>query len=95
MRLNSIDEGKTSNGRLHKATYSSDKKKGGYLVRVEGPTAERFLGREVPVSTRAGDEHTEKLIKLVWTGTDTESGKPVALYQFEPRPKDEAEEVPF
>lgn len=75
--------------RAHKATYSSDKKNGGWIIRVEGPHAERFAGREVPVTMKGGDEHTEKLTKLVWVGTDKESGAKVALYQFEPKPRDQ------
>ena len=80
--------------RLHRATYSRDKKKGGYLVRIEGPTAERFAGRQVPVTTKNGTEHVEKLEKLLWSGVDAESGKPVALYTFESKPA-EIEELPF
>jgi len=81
--------------RLHKATYSSDKRKGGYLVRVEGPTAERFVGRTVPVTLRNGSEHDEKLVKLIWTGVDKESGKPVALYGFEATPREAVAEDEF
>lgn len=78
--------------RLHRATYARDKRKGGYLIRVAGPTAERFAGREVPVTTKSGDEHMEKLTGLIWTGTDQESGEKVALYSFESRPRDEADQ---
>lgn len=82
--------------RLHKATYARDKRKGGYLIRVEGPTAGSFAGREVPVTTRDGNEHVEKLDALIWTGSDAETGKPVALYSFESRPREEIEqELPF
>lgn len=82
--------------RQHRATYARDKRKGGYLVRVEGPHAERFAGREVPVTLRDGTEQTEKLDALIWTGTDGETGKPVALYSFVPRPRDtEQTELPF
>ena len=35
--------------RSHKATYARDKRKGGYLIRVIGPNAAAFAGREVPV----------------------------------------------
>lgn len=88
--------------RLHKATYASDKRSGGYNVRVVGPQATRFAGREVPVTTVKGDEHMEKLIKLLWSGVDTGTEKlqgtnlPVALYSFLSRPKDIADdEIPF
>ena len=88
--------------RLHKATYARDKKKGGYLVRVIGPHATMFAGREVPVTRRDDTETMEKLDGLIWSGIDTGTedqpgtGKPVALYSFVPHPKDEIEdEIPF
>ncbi len=77
--------------RAHRATFSTDKRKGGYLVRVEGPRAEAFAGRAVPVTRKNGQESMEQLDKLIWTGLDEESGKPVALYSFkahERRPDD-------
>lgn len=77
--------------RLHKATYSTDKRNGGYIVRVEGPTSNAFVGREVPVTTKDGSEHTEKLTKIIWTGIDKESGKPVTLYKFESKPKEKVD----
>lgn len=76
--------------RAHKATYATDKKKGGYLVRVSGPYPEMFAGREVPVTTKAGVEHPEKLVRLIWSGTDTETGERVSLYTFESRPREAA-----
>lgn len=81
-------------GRSHKATYASDKVTGGWLIRVVGPNAAKFAGREVPVTMNSGDEHTEKLVRLVWTGIDAGNDKmpgtglPVALYKFEPKPKE-------
>ena len=82
--------------RSHRATYASDKRTGGYNIRVTGPQANRFAGRDVPVTTKNGEEHTEKLVKLLWTGTDQESGQPVALYTFQSRPKDTTvEDIPF
>jgi len=83
--------------RSHKATYARDKKKGGYLVRVIGPHAGDFAGREVPVTRRDDTETVEKLDTLVWSGidegTDTipGTGKPAALYTFIPHPKEEKE----
>jgi hypothetical protein len=79
--------------RLHRATYSRDKKTGGYLVRVAGPNANQFAGEEVPVETLDKQEHMEKLGKLVWAGVDTGEyggvkGQPVALYSFEGRPRE-------
>ena len=82
--------------RLHRATYARDRKKGGYLVRVEGPYANAFAGREVPVTLKNGTENPEELDRLIWTGKDQESGKPIALYSFVPRPREENEEdLPF
>lgn len=81
--------------RLHKATYARDKKKGGYLVRVIGPHADAFAGRDVPVVTRDDRENIETLDKIIWSGTDTGTedmpgtGQPAALYTFKPKPKDE------
>ena len=75
----------------HTATYSSDKRKGGYLVRVQGPDAELLAGREVPVSMRGGTFHRETLDRLIWTGLDTETGLPVALYTFIAKPREAAE----
>lgn len=84
------------NGRSHKASYARDKKKGGYIIRVEGPHANRFAGRDVPVGRRDGTEDTEHLEELLWTGVDSETQQPVALYTFTARPKDEqAEEIPW
>ncbi len=74
--------------RLHKASYATDKRKGGYLVRVQGPNAGMFAGREIPVSTKAGDEHMERLTKVLWSGKDTETGENAALYNFEAKPRD-------
>lgn len=80
--------------RLHRATYSTDKRTGGYLIRVQGPNAERFAGRIVPVTMKSGDEHMEKLDRLIWTGTDQQSGEKVALYKFESKPR-EVEDISF
>lgn len=82
-------------GRLHRATYARDKRNpGGYLVRVIGPTAAAFEGREVPVTRKDDSESVEKLLSPVWAGTDEETGRPVALYRFEAKPRDvEAETV--
>jgi len=81
--------------RKHKASYATDKRSGGYLIRISGPNAEVFTGREVPVNTRGGKEHNEKLVRLVWTGNDKDTGEKVALYKFESRPRIEQDEIPF
>jgi hypothetical protein len=83
--------------RLHKATFATDKRNpGGYLVRVAGPTAAAFAGRDVPVTRKDDSESVEHLETCIWAGIDDESGKPVALYRFTPRPRaDEPEDMPF
>ena len=88
---------KASEQRSHRATYSRDKMKGGYVIRVLGPHASRFAGREVPVTRKDFSESTEKLESLLWTGKDRDTGDPVALYSFAPKPKDESEvdDLPF
>lgn len=89
--------------REHVATYAQDKKKGGYLVRVIGPSADKFAGREVPVTNREGAEHMEKLDRLVWSGIDAGipakdgkpeikgTGKPAALYTFTAKPREKVD----
>lgn len=82
--------------RAHKATFARDKRKGGYLIRVIGPQADQFAGREVPVTRKDDTESTEKLVGLIWAGTDEETSRPVALYSFEPRPREtNLEDLPF
>lgn len=81
----------TTGKRKHKATYARDKRKGGYLIRVAGPNANEFAGREVPVTTFKGDEHIERLSKLIWAGVDKESGDNVALYAFEAKAREQIE----
>lgn len=78
----------------HTATYATDKRKGGYLVRVVGEYPDKFAGREVPVKTKGGQVHNEKLSRLIWTGADKETGEKVALYAFESRPR-EQEQLEF
>lgn len=77
--------------RQHKATYSKDKFRGGYLVRVEGPHAPNFVGKEVPVTQKSGAEEMEKLTHLITSGVDKESGIPYALYRFLAKPRDVSE----
>lgn len=81
--------------RIHRATYTRDKKKGGYIIRVEGPHATNFAGREVPVTLKDGTENTVTLDELIWSGKDEESGKPIALYSFIQKPKEMEDEIPF
>lgn len=84
--------------RQHKATFARDKRNpGGYLVRVIGPNAAAFAGREVPVTRKDDSESLEKLEMAIWAGTDEETGKPVALYRFVSRERqdDAADDLPF
>jgi len=83
----------------HKATYAQDKKNGGYLVRVIGPDAEKFVGREIPVTNKDGETNIEKVVRLIWKGVDTGipakdgkpeikgTGQPAALYEMAKREK--------
>lgn len=84
-------------GRLHKATFATDKRNpGGYLIRVAGPTASAFAGREVPVTRKDNSESMETLETCVWAGRDEETGTPVALYRFVAKPREEAhDDLPF
>lgn len=75
----------------HKATYARDKRKGGYLVRVQGPHAAAFAGRKVPVTLMSGSVQEEELTGLIWSGKDNETGQPVALYNFKAKPKEKVE----
>lgn len=80
--------------RQHKATYATDKRKGGYLVRVQGPNANAFAGRKVPVTRKDDSEDIEELERLIWSGKDEETGQPCALYSFKAKPRD-ADELAF
>lgn len=82
-------------GRLHRATFARDKRKGGYLIRVQGPHSDAFAGREVPVTLKDGTENVEKLERLIWSGKDNDTGEPVTLYTFVAKPKEEQGEIEF
>lgn len=84
--------------RQHKATFATDKRNpGGYLIRVVGPNAAKFGGRDVPVTRKDDSESVETLGACIWTGTDEETNRPVALYRFVSRPRDDdaEDELPF
>lgn len=83
--------------RLHKATFATDKRNPGqYLIRVIGPTAAAFAGRDVPVTRKDDSESVETLAACIWAGIDEETGKPVALYRFVAKPRaDEPDEIAF
>lgn len=86
-----------SEGRAHSASYASDKKNPGkWLIRVAGPHASKFAGREVPVNTRSGEEHAELLDKAIWAGVDEETKENVCLYTFVAKPREELDDkIPF
>lgn len=80
--------------RRHRATFATDRKKGGYIVRVAGPDCDRFAGKVVPVTTKSGREDMHELDRLLWTGTDDSEDCPaqykkVSLYSFKPKPREE------
>lgn len=86
----------------HRAGYARDRRNGGYMIRVVGPFANRFAGREIPVGRSDGSEGTERLDTLVWTGLDDgefnpkDKGQNIALYTFEARPRESLDdEIPF
>ena len=81
----------TTSKRQHKATWARDNRNGGYLVRVEGPYANRFARRQVPVTKRDGTESTEQLLDLIWSGQDQQTSAHVALYGYEPHAPDQEE----
>lgn len=88
--------------RAHKATFAKNKYGAGFLIRVVGPSASRFAGREVPVTRMDDTEEVLKLDAIVWAGIDEGfekdgkkvkgTGQPVCLYSFTPKPfEDDAE----
>lgn len=77
--------------RRHKATYATDKRNGGYLVRIAGPDSGKFAGREIPVTTKSDAQHMETMERLIWSGKDQETGEPVSLYKFKSKPKEAVE----
>ena len=94
----------------HVATYASDKMKGGYLVRVIGPNANKFGERKttgadgkeiikrrtIPVLRKDHTQSKETLGKLIWAGVDEDTNKPCALYAiFKDTKKDFDDEIPF
>ena len=89
------EETTTTKKREHKATYAKDKRNGGYLIRVIGPHANMFAGREVPVVRKDDSETMETLESVIWAGTDEETGRPVALYKFLAKQRDDADVIPF
>jgi hypothetical protein len=97
--IEGADAGKPAKGRSHTASYSKIRGEPfKWYIRVVGPSAEKFSGREIPVATKGGEEHDEKLTKMIWNGADRTSGENVALYEFLAKPKAEVElddEIPF
>jgi hypothetical protein len=76
-------------GRQHRASFSRDKNTGGFNIWVEGPSANKFAGKYVPVTLFDGTEQMEKCLKLTWTGISSLTDKPAAVYTFlkKARPK--------
>lgn len=85
----------SKDGRSHRATYAKDKMKGGYLIRIDGPQAPKLGRRWVPVTRIDNSENMEFTMDLIWSGTDENSGKPVALFSMWKAPKQEEDEIPF
>jgi hypothetical protein len=79
----------------HKATYATDKRNGGYLIRIAGPHAGAFAGREVPVTRKDDSISKETLERLIWQGKDEKTLAPVALYKFKAKPREEVDEITF
>jgi len=75
--------------RKHRASYASDKRSGGYNVRVVGPYPDRFLDRDVPVTRKDGTESVEHLTRILWSGLDNDTGEKVCLYAFEQKPREQ------
>jgi hypothetical protein len=90
-------EAQPAKGRTHVASYTKIRDiPFKWFIRVVGPHAGRFAGRDIPVARKDGSEETEKLIKLIWQGDDRDTGKPVAIYEFVAKPKQELDdEIPF
>lgn len=75
-------------GKHHEATFAFDRRTRGYVIRVVGPSATSFPGRDIPVKRRDGTTTTEKLGRVLWNGTDKTTGETIAIYSFVSRPKD-------
>lgn len=82
--------------RVHRATYSRDKKTPGqYLIRVVGPHATEFEGRIIPVTRNDGSETNETLLRPIASGIDdgqvspSDKGKTWCLYKMVQKPKQE------
>lgn len=86
-----------ASARVHRATFATDNIEGGYMVRIEGPNAEKFARRKVPVTRFNGEETEIELKSLTWTGPDKETGKKVALYKIikNKRPAKDTDSVAF
>jgi len=80
--------------RDHKASFCKDKRHGGYNIWVAGPMANRFAGREVPVTMSNGDEKMITLKDVQWTGQDPKTGEFAAVYDFQPEERIH-DDIPF
>jgi len=98
-----------NNGRQHKASFSKDSRNPGkYNVLVEGPNAQKFATKRVPVGMRNGTEKEVQLLDCFWFGPDegrsdengnmVEAPKPghfKALYHFKPEEREPEPEPEF
>jgi hypothetical protein len=94
-----IEDVSPPKGRRHVATYTRIRGEPfKWFIRNVGPDAEKFSGRDLPVTTKSGEEHTEKVTKMIYNGIDKATGKNMAIYEFVAKPRDAAElndEIPF
>lgn len=83
-----------TNGRQHSASYTRLRGEPlKWFVRVVGPHALKFSGRDIPVATKNGVEHEEKMGRLLGDFTDQDTGQPVGIYEFIAKPKASPEEL--
>lgn len=90
--------------RQHVATFSFNQRAQQYNVRVVGPHADKFAGREIPVSRLNKPDSIEKLTRMLKSGIDEgkvvpeNKGKMYALYSFVQKPRaveEEEQEIKF
>ncbi len=85
----------SKDGRNHRASYAKDKMKGGYNIRVVGPSALKMGHRWLPVTRVDGSENMEFTMDIVYSGKDDDTGQPLALFTMWKAPKETEDEIPF
>ena len=85
----------SKDGRSHRASYAKDNREGGYNIRVIGPHAKKMGNRWLPVTRMDGSENMEFTLGIIWSGTDEDTGSPVALFKMWHAPKVADDEIPF